>query len=330
MKQVWVQIQPWDKHLAVAAIESGADAVVVDKGCSGKVKELGRMTTVAEDGDIVVGKDVVVIDIRSKGDENLAARADRKAIVLLRLPDWAIIPLENILAQRDRVMAEVKNQEEARTMIGILEKGVDGVVVVSRDQDEIRKIVGLVHGLLPKVELKTAVVKKIEPSGMGDRVCIDTCSAMTIGEGMLIGNASNAFFLVHSESIENQYVAARPFRVNASALHAYILLPENKTAYLSDLRSGVPVMIVEAKGGTRPAQVGRCKIETRPMILIEAEVEGRMISVYLQNAETINLVRPDGQPVSVAKLKEGDKVLAHLEAGGRHFGMKISETLIEK
>jgi len=330
MKQVWVQSIPWDKSIAIAAIESGADAVVVEKGCSARVKGLGRIKTVAEDGDIVVGKDVVVIEIRSKADENLAAKADPKAIVLLRLSDWAIIPLENILAQRDRVMAEVKNQEEARTMIGILEKGVDGVVVVSRDQDEIRKIVGLVHGLSPKVELKTAVVKKIEPSGMGDRVCIDTCSAMTIGEGMLIGNASNAFFLVHSESIENQYVAARPFRVNASALHAYILLPENKTAYLSDLRSGVPVMIVEAKGGTRPAQVGRCKIETRPMILIEAEVEGRMISVYLQNAETINLVRSDGQPVSVAKLKEGDKVLAHLEAGGRHFGMKISETLIEK
>lgn len=330
MKQVWVQAIPWDKSLAIAAIESGADAVVVEKGCSGKVKELGRIKTVAEDGDIVVGKDVVVIEIRSKGDETLAARADRKVIVLLRLQDWTIIPLENILAQRDRVMAEVKNPEEARTMIGILEKGVDGVVVVNRDSNEVRKIVQLVHGLSPMIELKPAIVTKIEPSGMGDRVCIDTCSAMTIGEGMLIGNASSAFFLVHSESLENQYVAARPFRVNASALHAYILLPENKTAYLSDLRTGTPVLIVDSKGGTKPAQIGRCKIETRPMILITAETDGRQISVYLQNAETINLVRPDGQPVSVAKLKEGDKVLAHLEAGGRHFGMKISETLVEK
>jgi 3-dehydroquinate synthase II len=329
MKQVWVQIRPWDKHLAVAAIESGADAVVVDKGCSAKAKELGRIMTVAEDGDLVVGKDVVVIDVRSKDDENLAAKADRKAIVLLRLSDWAIIPLENILAQRDRVMAEANNLEEARTMIGILEKGVDGVVVVSRDPNEVRKIVRLVHGLSPKIELKTAIVQKIEPSGMGDRVCIDTCSAMTIGEGMLVGNASSAFFLVHSESLENQYVAARPFRVNASALHAYILLPENKTAYLSDLRTGTPVLIVDSKGGTKTAQTGRCKIETRPMILITAEVDGRPISVYLQNAETINLVRPDGQPVSVAKLKVGDKVLAHLEAGGRHFGMKIEETLVE-
>jgi 3-dehydroquinate synthase II len=64
MKQVWVQAIPWDKSLAIAAIESGADAVVVEKGCSGRVKELGRIKTVAEDGDIVVGRDVVVIDMK--------------------------------------------------------------------------------------------------------------------------------------------------------------------------------------------------------------------------------------------------------------------------
>jgi 3-dehydroquinate synthase II len=330
MKQVWVQIIPWDKELAIAAIESGADAVLVEKGRSPSVRELGRIKTVAEDGDIVLGRDVISIEIKSKGDENRAAKADPGAIVLLRMSDWTIIPLENILAQRGRVMAEVKSAEEARTMLGILEKGVDGVVTIVRNGNDVRKIVALVHGLSPKVEIKPAVVKKIEPSGMGDRVCIDTCSAMTLGQGMLIGNASNAFFLVHSESLENPYVAARPFRVNASALHAYILLPENKTAYLSDLRPGAQVLIVDAQGGTRLAQIGRCKIETRPMILITAEIEGREISVYLQNAETINLVRPDGKAVSVAKLKEGDQVLVHLEAGGRHFGMKISETLIEK
>jgi len=321
---------PWDKELAIAAIESGADAVMVEKGVSSKVRELGRIKTVAEDGDIVLGRDVVEIEVRSKGDENLAAKFDRNVTVLLRLHDWTIIPLENILAQRDRVMAEVKTSGEAQTMLGILEKGVDGVLVAGRDSGEVRKIVQLVHGLSPRVELKPAVVTRILPSGMGDRVCIDTCSAMHIGQGMLIGNASSAFFLVHSESLENPYVAARPFRVNASAVHAYILLPESRTAYLSDLRIGTPVMIVDAKGNTSTAQIGRCKIETRPMILVEAELEGRKISIYLQNAETINLVRPDGQPVSVAKLKEGDKVLAHLEAGGRHFGMKISETLVEK
>lgn len=330
MKQAWVLIKPWDKNMAIAAIENGADAVLVDKGCSPRVKELGRMTTVSEDGDLVLGKDVILMDIQSKADEQRAATVPRQATLLLRMKDWTIIPLENLLAQRDRLMAEARTLKEAQTMLGILEKGVDGVVINNRDPAVVRRIVGLVHGLSPAVELLSAKITRIEPTGMGDRVCVDTCTTMTIGEGMLVGNTSSAFFLVHSESLENPYVAARPFRVNASAVHAYILRPGNKTSYLSDLRVGNEMLVVNARGQTRMAHIGRCKIETRPMLLILAEVNGHEISVVLQNAETINLVRPDGQPVSVSKLKPGDSVLVHLETGGRHFGMKISETLTEK
>lgn len=330
MKQVWVQIQPWDKHLAVAAIESGADAVVVDPGVTPKVQELGRMPTVAEDGAMVLGRDVRRLDIASKGDEQKAAAVPRDVMLWLRLKDWTIIPLENLLAQRGGLMAEVQTVEQARTMLGILEKGVDGVVMAGRDPAEVRKVVGLVHGLSPQVKLVTATVTRIEPSGMGDRVCIDTCSAMTIGQGMLVGNTSSAFFLVHSESLENPYVAARPFRVNASAVHAYLMRPGNKTAYLSDLRTGDDVLVVDSRGHTCVAHIGRCKVEARPMVLVFAEASGRELSIYLQNAETINLVTPDGNPVSVSRLKPGDQVLVHLEEGGRHFGMKIEETLVER
>ncbi|MBI2441152.1 MAG: 3-dehydroquinate synthase II [Lentisphaerae bacterium] len=330
MKQVWVQIQPWDKALAIAAIESGADAVVVDAGVTPKIKSLGRMTTVAADGDLVPGRDVQRLEIASKADEQRAATVPRAVILWLALKDWAIIPLENLLAQRDRLMAEIATAEQARTMLGVLEKGVDGVVLTARAPDEVRKVIALVHGLSPSVELVAATITRIEPSGMGDRVCIDTCSAMTIGQGMLVGNTSSAFFLVHSESLENPYVAARPFRVNASAVHAYLLRPGNKTAYLSDLRTGDDVLVVDSRGQTTIANIGRCKVERRPMLLVFAEVNGRELSIYLQNAETINLVTPDGKPVSVARLKPGDKVLAHLEAGGRHFGLKIDETLVER
>jgi len=50
----------------------------------------------------------------------------------------------------------------------------------------------------------------------------------------------------------------------------------------------------------------------------------------LQNAETIRLTRPDGSSLSVAVLKPGDQVLAHLTEGGRHFGMAVKETLTER
>mgnify|MGYP001084732051 CR=1 FL=1 len=330
MKQVWVRIQPWDKQLAVAALESGADAVVVDAGRSDAVRELGRMATVAEDGDIVLGRDVQRLEIGSKDDERRAAAVPRGTILWLHLKEWTIIPLENLLAQRDRLMAEVSTADEARTMLGVLEKGVDGVVMAGRDAAEVRKVVALVHGLSPAIELCPATVTRVAPIGMGDRVCIDTCSNMRAGQGMLVGNTSSAFFLVHSESLENPYVAARPFRVNASAVHAYLLLPGGRTAYLSDLRTGDEVLVVDSRGRTGTAHIGRCKVESRPMLMVFAEAGGRELSVCLQNAETINLVSPEGKPISVSRLKPGDTVLVRLEAGGRHFGMKIDETLVER
>ena len=65
-------------------------------------------------------------------------------------------------------------------------------------------------------------------------------------------------------------------------------------------------------------------------MLVEADAEGQPISLVLQNAETIRLVGSDGKAVSVTKLKQGDKVLAHIEKAGRHFGMQVEETLIER
>ena len=38
---------------------------------------------------------------------------------------------------------------------------------------------------------------------------------------------------------------------------------------------------------------------------------------------------PEGAE-SVTKLKPGDRVLAHLATGGRHFGMAVEETITEK
>lgn len=57
------------------------------------------------------------------------------------------------------------------------------------------------------------------------------------------------------------------------------------------------------------------------------------IQTIVQNAETIHLVREDGEPVSVVDLKPGDKVLAYVETEegkGRHFGMEVEETIVEK
>jgi 3-dehydroquinate synthase II len=87
---------------------------------------------------------------------------------------------------------------------------------------------------------------------------------------------------------------------------------------------------VRYDGATSVAYVGRNKIERRPLLLVEAEAEGEAIGVILQNAETIRLTSPAGEALSVATLKPGDQVLAHLEAGGRHFGVAVEETIEER
>ena len=147
---------------------------------------------------------------------------------------------------------------------------------------------------------------------------------------MLVGNSSSGMFLIRAENIDTPYCDPRPFRVNAGGVHAYIRIPDGKTRYLADLKAGDQVLIVDADGKTEVAFVGRSKIEKRPMMLIEAEFNGQNISLILQNAETIRLTSPDGSPISVARLNIGDEVLAYTEESGRHFGVKIDETIVEK
>ena len=65
MKRVWVKAVPWSKEIAVAAVESGADALWVPAGMGSEVRKLGIIPTVAEDGDFVLGRDVVEKEISS-------------------------------------------------------------------------------------------------------------------------------------------------------------------------------------------------------------------------------------------------------------------------
>ncbi|MBM3472302.1 MAG: 3-dehydroquinate synthase II, partial [Armatimonadetes bacterium] len=65
------------------------------------------------------------------------------------------------------------------------------------------------------------------------------------------------------------------------------------------------------------------------LALVRAEVGGEELTTILQNAETIRLVTPEGQPISVVALAPGTQVLVALEKAGRHLGTKIEETIEE-
>ena len=331
MKKLWINAVPYNKEVVITALESGADAVLLPEGQTETVKKFGKIKTVEPHGDIILDKDVVFIDIKGKDDEDMAVAVPTDKIVVLRMLDWTIIPIENLLARRGKnIFVQVENSEQAQLMVEILEKGVDGVVLNTTDINEIKKTADIIQGISEKIKLVTARIMSCRQLGMGDRACLDTCTQMALGEGMLVGNTASGFFLVHSESIDNPYVASRPFRVNAGAVHAYTLAPGGKTKYLADLKAGDEVMIVNYEGKSQTAYLGRNKIEKRPMMLIEAEFEGQPLSLVLQNAETIRLVDPEGKAVSITNIKPGDKVLAHIEKGGRHFGMEVEESLIER
>jgi 3-dehydroquinate synthase II len=352
-----------------SGLESGADGILIDEDDIESVRELGKIKLATFSKETESGADILFVGKNGEGDGTkslpeldkstdldllsklpspkgayvkiMGKEYERFAVELAKLcdyiivvgTDWKIIPLENIIAELSdvnvEIIAGVKNAEEAKIALETLEFGADGVLLDTDDLSEIKKTIDVATRVTQPVPLMPARIKKVKPIGMGDRVCVDTCSLLSKGEGMLVGSQSKCLFLVHSESEESPYVAARPFRVNAGAVHAYILVGE-KTRYLSELSSGDDVLIVDKGGNQRKEVVGRVKIEKRPLILVEAETKEDIIKTILQNAETIKLVSKDGDPISVTKLGEGDEVLVYCEDTARHFGIAIDETIIEK
>lgn len=322
MRNVIFRSVPFSKADVTLALESGVDAIMVPREHVASVQALARCKVLPADA-------VRTVALDAKADEEAVAEALAAGEDVVLARGWEIIPVENLLARSERVAVEVGSLDEARLAAGILERGVATVVVLPDALAEIKLIVAELKLSQGKLELQRAVITAVRPAGLGHRVCVDTMTRMRTGQGMLVGNSSAFTFLVNAETEHNEYVASRPFRVNAGAVHAYAIMPGDHTSYLDELGAGSEVLIVDAAGETSVATVGRLKVEVRPMLLVEARAGETSGAIFLQNAETIRLVRPDGTPVSVVSLVEGDEVLCRLDAAGRHFGMRISEDIRE-
>jgi 3-dehydroquinate synthase II len=346
LKELWVeiaqQVSPAEKEKLLKKAHKSADFILEGKLAHSTKNETDIQVLNTFDLDAIKRlkteqkKVALKISIKGKEDENNAAKASEISTdyIIINCLDWRVIPLENLIAKtrrKSKLIAEVSNAADAKLVLETLELGTDGVLMNTSDMNELQKAIDLIKNQTSKIEIVPAKVTTVRQISTGARVCVDTCDLMTPGEGMLIGVQAAGFFLVEAEVHENPYVQARPFRVNAGSLSMYTLASLQNTRYLSELKAGDEVLIVDRNGKTRSANVGRVKIELRPLILVEAEAEGKKIKIILQNAETIRLVTPDGSK-PVTELKTGDQVLAHVAASsGRHFGVAVpDETVIER
>jgi 3-dehydroquinate synthase II len=331
LPRLWARVFPWDKDIAVAALEAGADALWIPDGCAAAARELGRITTVCADGDLREGIDFRVTGMETKADETRIADAPADTGWVVFPCERQIIPLENLVAWGRQVLVVARTPEEVALYRGVLERGVYGLVLDCPDATGLRALAASAAARPEQARLVTATVTQVVPLGMGDRVCVDTCTWIEGSRGMLVGNGSAGLFLVCAENVPNPYVLPRPFRVNAGAVHSYCRVPGGRTAYLADLAAGSGVLLVDEAGRGEVAYVGRVKVERRPLVLIRAaSPSGNEHSIVLQNAETIRLVGPGGEATSVARIGSGGQILLMEEHAGRHFGVAVEETIREK
>lgn len=257
--------------------------------------------------------------------------------VILEFDSETNIPLELIIAYsqkyKTKICKKVQQSEAGWIATMTMEVGCEAILLETTSIDDIVELKNRVENeLSDAIEIDLIEVEEIKHIGMGDRVCIDTTSELSCEEGMMIGSTSSGGVLVSSETHYLPYMDLRPFRVNAGALHSYIFCSDNKTKYLSELKAGDDVMVVDVNGKTRTVSVGRIKIERRPMLLVRgvSRKTGSSINVIVQDDWHIRIFGENGKVINSTEIKKGTLLLGISATPGRHMGVDISEKIIER
>ena len=258
--------------------------------------------------------------------------------ILVRCSDWTMVPLENLVAASrgtsTRIAAAIDKEVELNGAAFALGGGVDAILVPSRLVEGAVTVLG---GRWDKEEaedsevaIEEARILSIEGAGVGERVCVDLTRRINDGQGMAVGSISGKLCLIHGETIKSEYVPTRPFRVNAGAIHSYVLMADGKTKYLSELTSGEEVAILSSSGNQERATIGRLKVETRPLLLIRFDAPSSQGQIVVQQAETVRLISSDGSAISVTNAKEDDKIFVLADKRARHVGFALNAEVNER
>jgi 3-amino-4-hydroxybenzoic acid synthase len=258
--------------------------------------------------------------------------------LMIRFRDPTNIPLELVIASLQatntvliKEISTPTDVDDAIVTLGVMEVGADGVMFSPRSHGALSEFVSRLGRLeRTSVKLEVATLVRSVPIGMGYRSCIDTTTLFSPTEGILVGSTSQGGILCCPEVFFLPYMELRPFRVNAGAVHSYVYNFGNRTDYMSELRAGSPLMLVDRTGTTRRSSVGRMKTEMRPLRLIEAAFQsGEHINVIMQDDWHVRVFSDEAKPLNITELKPGDKLLGNMALPGRHVGIKVDEHIIE-
>jgi 3-dehydroquinate synthase II len=243
-----------------------------------------------------------------------------------------VIPLETLVAARKvrgTLWVVTAETSDVPAFLGALEHGADTVVVEVPNPEILDDLEGRLEHPSVDLDWEKIPIRAVTPAGTGDRVIVDTTSLLQPEEGILVGSAAAFLFHVASEAVGSRYTRPRPFRVNAGAAHLYTLLANGETRYLSELAAGDAILVTSPAGTSRSVRVGRIKIERRPLVLVEGEARSRRYTVFLQEAETVRLSTEAGR-VATTDLRTGAMAWGVPLAAGRHLGVAVEETVVER
>ncbi|OIJ96320.1 3-dehydroquinate synthase II [Streptomyces monashensis] len=302
---------------------SSVDIVIVDAE-----REPGLFCAAKALESVEVGRFVEIIDAATLDLACESCRTEKWSVLEFRDPTK--IPLELVLAASNgadgSIITVAGDVEEAEIIFGVLEHGSDGVMMAPRAVGDITALKAATTLQSPDLGLVELRVVKTTHVGMGERACVDTCTYLRQDEGILVGSDSKGMVLCVSETHPLPYMPTRPFRVNAGAIHSYTVASGTRTNYLSELKAGSTVLAVDVKGRTRAVTVGRVKIETRPLISIDAIApDGQPVNIIMQDDWHVRVLGPGGVVHNSTELTEGDIVLGYLPKEDRHVGYPINE-----
>jgi 3-amino-4-hydroxybenzoic acid synthase len=355
-RECWLDLReagPWRREVSEEAVHLRFDAIVADDPAdlAGLPPTVTRVLAVTGDlPDDLGNADLVLVDPATRATVDrpgvrLGTRVDvtdaeslelacervrRDELTVLRFHDPTHIPLEIVLAAADgatgRIITEVSGIEEASVHLTVLERGPDGVLLRPGGPGDATKLTEVVRHRSPDLDLVTLTVTGVRHCGSGERACVDTCSYLSPDEGILVGSRSRGLLLCVSETHPLPYMPMRPFRVNAGAVMSYTLADHERTRYLCELQAGATVLAVRADGRSRPVTVGRVKIETRPLLAIDAVApSGERLNLIVQDDWHVRLLGPGGAVLNSTELTPGDEVLGYLPGRERHVGYPIDE-----